>query len=67
MPEPISESDRRLNVEFRVRNALTKHGGQRIIHGHEMEQLVAELRVVFDELAIDGRFLPTIAEARTDA
>lgn len=63
MPE-ISEADRRLNVESNIRAILAKHGGQTIVHSEEMEQLVAELRVEFDALVLDGRFLPTIAEMR---
>jgi uncharacterized protein (DUF1330 family) len=63
-PEPISEADRRLNVEGNIRAVLAKHGGQTIVHGQEMEQLVAELRVEFDALVFDGRFLPTIKELR---
>ena len=60
-----SESDRRLNVESRILAEISKHGGETIASSPEMDRLVAELRVVFDELAIDGRFLPTIAEARS--
>lgn len=59
----MSEADRRLNVEGRILNDLSLHGGETIVAGPQMERLVAELRLAFDELAIDG-FLPTIKEAR---
>ncbi len=59
----MSESDRRLNVEGRILNRLSLHGGEQIVAGPDMERLVSELRLAFDELAIDG-FLPTIREAR---
>lgn len=62
--EPISEADRRLNVESNILAILSSHGGETIVAGPPMERLVAELRVEFDALVLDGRFLPTIAEMR---
>lgn len=64
MSHELSESDRRLNVETRILSILSKRGGQRIVASPEMDQLVAELRVEFDALVFDGRFLPTIEELR---
>ena len=60
----LSESDRRLNVESRILADLSRYGGEVIHAGPALDRLVAELRVAFDELVIDGRFLPTIKEAR---
>ena len=63
-PNDMSESDRRLNVESRILADISGHGGQLLVADNpHMAQLVAELRVTFDELAIEG-YLPTIKEAR---
>ena len=64
MNAELSESDRRLNVESRILAIISNHGGERIIAGPEMERLVTELRVEFDALVFDGRFLPTMGELR---
>lgn len=64
MSEAISESDRRLNVEGRILAILANHGGETIIASPAMDRLVAELRVEFDALCFDGRFLPTMEELR---
>lgn len=63
-PSEMSEADRRLNVESRILAHISNHGGEVIIAGPQMERLVAELRLAFDELAIEG-WLPTIKEARS--
>jgi hypothetical protein len=62
-PDTMSEADRRLNVESRILNHLSLHGGETIVASPAMDRLVAELRVEFDALAIEG-YLPTIAELR---
>ncbi len=62
-PDRMSEADRRLNVESRILADISNHGGEVIVAGPGMERLVSELRLAFDQLAIEG-WLPAIREAR---
>ena len=63
-PSELSESDRRMNVESRILAVVSGYGGERLVADNPaMPRMVAELRVTFDELTLEG-WLPTIAEAR---
>ena len=53
----ISEDDRKLNITSRLLAVLSNYGGQRIIAGPTMEQLVDQLAAEADHLAREG-YLP---------
>lgn len=57
MRKPLSESDRRLNVESRLLAIVSTYGGERIVAGAAMERMVAQLADEVDTLAREG-FLP---------
>ena len=59
----LSPTDRRLNIEFRLRAELTKYGGERIVDGLPMERLVQDLANAAERMAREG-FLPPRAELR---
>lgn len=43
-----------MNVEGRILDVLSSHGGEQIMAGPPMEQLVTELRGVFDDIYMKG-------------
>ncbi len=59
MTRPLSEADRRRNVESAILAKVCQYGGETIIASPRMDRLVTELREVFEGLVRDGRFLPT--------
>lgn len=50
----LSEDDRRLNVEGRLLDALSKYGGKRIVAGKIMHDLVQDLTKEIYEMKNDG-------------
>ncbi len=53
----MSEPDRRLNVESNLLAVVSSYGGERIVAGPRMEELVRELADMTESLARGG-FLP---------
>lgn len=52
--EGLSDVDRRLNVEGRLLDTLSKYGGKRIVAGKTMRDLVQDLANEFYRMKADG-------------
>lgn len=50
----LSDEDKRLNIEGKILNILTDHGGERIVAGPKMEKLLKELTDNYLEMRKDG-------------
>lgn len=50
----LSESDRRLNVEGRLLDVLSRYGGKRLVAGKVMHDLVRDLTNEYYEMKEDG-------------
>jgi hypothetical protein len=59
----LSETDRRLNVESRLLAIVSSFGGERIIAGPRMEEMVGELADQTEQLAREG-LLPAPTDDR---
>lgn len=61
MRPEISEEDRRLTVESMLRARVASYGGEIIVYGERMEQMVRDLADQAEDLARQG-LLPAVDE-----
>lgn len=52
--EKMSDHDRRSTIEGRLLDALTPYGGQRIVAGKKMQQLITVLADEYQKMREDG-------------
>ncbi len=57
---PLSEQERRLNVEFRLRAVVSNFGGQYIAHGPAMDDMITQLADTAENMSLVGLLPPTV-------
>lgn len=55
----LSESDRRLNVEMRLKAVVSRFGGQMIVAGPAMDSMVEKIADAAEAMAREGFFEAT--------